>query len=85
MESIRAPEVYCLQCDCSFAPETKTCIHCGARLRGMRGIALHENPAAPFPEIEERGQPKRGAAQAVVAILSVAVMAGMALLRACGG
>ena len=56
-------EVRCEQCQTSFAPETRRCLHCGARLSKRRrvvGVAEGFDPDHP-PEEEElltRG-PKR--------------------------
>jgi hypothetical protein len=90
MESIRAPEVRCPRCNCSFAPETRVCIHCGGRL-GTR--LLLRGPVGPEPtgelvpgEVEvpaELSGPRGVVGQIAVGLLSVALMGGLALLRAC--
>lgn len=60
-------EVRCERCQTSFAPETRRCLHCGARLKP--GAALRSTPprelqpaglpgsaAPPVPGTDSRGQ-----------------------------
>ena len=83
MESVSAPEIRCPDCDCSFAPGTKTCIHCGMRLRPSRTFRVPQTGPEPA-DPEEATQPRSVVGQVAIAVLSVAAMMGMALLRACG-
>ena len=76
-------EVRCHQCDCSFAPGTKRCIHCGERIgRPIRiqGLELGDQEAT---EEVEMGSPTflRGALWAVTAVIAMIMTA----VRACQG
>ncbi len=76
-------EVRCHQCDCSFAPGTKRCLHCGERIgRPVRvpGLELGESDA---DDDVEMGSPTflRGALWAVTAVVAMIMTA----IRACQG
>jgi hypothetical protein len=46
-------EVRCHHCDCSFAPGTKRCVHCGERLGGFpAGLSLARSPGGAHEEAE---------------------------------
>ena len=51
-------EVRCHACDCSFAPGTRQCVHCGARIGGrfrVPGGAVHEGDLEDEVEIGTPG------------------------------
>jgi hypothetical protein len=79
-----AYEVRCLRCDCSFAPGTKRCLHCGERIgrpiriEGLTGVLDERGD----DEVEV-GSPTflRGAMWALTAIVAMVMTA----VRACQG
>ena len=78
-----AYEVRCHRCDCSFAPGTKRCIHCGERIGKpirMPGLEVREHEA---DDEVEMGSPTflRGALWAVTAVVAMIMTA----IRACQG
>jgi len=79
-----AYEVRCFRCDCSFAPGTKRCLHCGERIgrpiriEGLGGLSERE------PEEEtEVGSTTflRGSMWALTAVVAMIMTA----VRACQG
>ncbi|MGI9431655.1 MAG: hypothetical protein ACR2PQ_05550 [Myxococcota bacterium] len=80
-----AYEVRCHRCDCSFAPGTKRCLHCGERIGrpvqivGLPGLDERDEDG----ESETMGSPTflRGAMWALTAIVAMIMTA----LRACQG
>lgn len=76
-------EVRCHRCQCSFAPGTKQCLHCGGPLgapklehsfaRGPAGAAAEE-PEVQVPSF----------ARVVLWLLSAAVAIGLSALQTCG-
>lgn len=77
-------EVRCLRCDCSFAPGTKRCLHCGeridrpVRIEGLPGLS--ERDAEGETEV---GSPTflRGSMWVLTAIVAMIMTA----VRACQG
>ena len=69
----------CQRCQCSFAPGTKQCLHCGGRL----GAA----PELPFGRVpvEDEGDEAQvpSFARAVLWMLSAGVAIGLSVLRTC--
>jgi hypothetical protein len=77
-------EVRCYSCDCSFAPGTRRCIHCGERIGAIRipiGGAIDEG------ELQETGELEVGPPaflRAAVWTVSVVVALLMSMFRVCG-
>jgi len=79
-----AYEVRCHRCDCSFAPGTKRCLHCGERIGRPARIAGLEVLSGAEPEEEtEVGSARflRGSMWALTAIVAMIMTA----VRACQG
>jgi hypothetical protein len=80
-----AYEVRCLRCDCSFAPGTKRCVHCGDRIG--RPIEIAGLPGLDQRDLDDEstvvGSPTflRGAMWALTAIVAMIMTA----VRACQG
>lgn len=47
-------EVRCHQCDTSFAPETRRCVHCGAPLARGRQVVSATGPFDPGQATEDQ-------------------------------
>ena len=80
-------EVYCYDCQTSFAAGTKRCVHCGGRIgRAQTRLMPGSMPDVGHPDDEaeeEAGEslPKRLASMAVW----VLIVLGASLMRLCGG
>ena len=80
-------EVRCYQCETSFAPETRRCIHCGAPLeKGRRVISAAEgfdpNPVAEDQASEESEVLGKGPRTAIWVVVAL-VTAVASMLRTC--
>jgi hypothetical protein len=75
-------EVRCYQCETSFAPETRRCVHCGASLakgRPMGSVAEDFDPDRPVEEGEPIARGPRAAIWVVMALLTAVA----SVLRSC--
>jgi len=85
-----AYEVRCQRCNCSFAPGTKRCIHCGEpispRLRLPLGGDLHgSGPGGPGAGGDEEIQVSATFLRSALWVLSIAIALAMSAFRVCGG
>lgn len=80
-----AYEVRCARCQCSFAPETKRCVHCGGRLGGSLVPFGFEGGAAPFPGSEDEARPEVPTmARGALWLLSALVALALSAIQTCG-
>ena len=80
-------EVYCDNCETSFAAGTKTCIHCGHRIGRSRLGPLGQGGPIPdlaHPDEEEEAGESLGRRLASMAVW-VLIVLGASLMRFCGG
>jgi hypothetical protein len=80
-------EVRCEQCQTSFAPETRRCVHCGARLAKGRQVASAAEGFDPDhppedPPPEEGEVLSRGPRTAIWVVMAL-VTAVASMLRTC--
>jgi hypothetical protein len=80
-------EVRCYQCETSFAPETRRCIHCGAPLeKGRQVVSVGEgfgpNPVAEDQASEESEVLSKGPRTAIWIVVAL-VTAVASMLRSC--
>ena len=80
-------EVRCYQCQTSFAPETRRCVHCGAPLeQGRRMVAAAEGidpgPVAEDQAPEESEVLGKGPRTAIWVVVAL-VTAVASMLRSC--
>lgn len=73
--------IRCENCDCSFAPETKQCVHCGGPLGTGLMAALRAAGGELRPGSEEEAEtPKSNKLWVVMALLGL----GFSMMRQCG-
>jgi hypothetical protein len=85
-------EVRCEQCQTSFAPETRRCVHCGARLaRGRRVVSTEkgfdpDNPPidqAPGEYPPEEGEVLSRGPRTAIWVVMALLTAVASMLRTC--
>lgn len=80
-------EVRCHQCQTSFAPETRRCVHCGAPLARGRRVVATGGGFGPFEGAEddpaEDGEVLARGPKALVWVVIALVTAVASLLRTC--
>jgi hypothetical protein len=85
-------EVRCEQCQTSFAPETRRCVHCGARLaRGRRVVSTAEgfdpdNPPMdqlPVDQSPEEGEVLSRGPRTAIWVVMALLTAAASMLRTC--
>jgi hypothetical protein len=79
-------EVRCPNCNTSFPPETKRCIHCGGPLGGgMRGWIAVARGGGPSPAEEEQAEAElpfqRG--RNIMWVVTAVIALVLSMLRAC--
>jgi hypothetical protein len=76
-------EVRCHRCNCSFAPGTRRCVHCGDKLGSALEVPYARSAAARGPS-EEEGEPQAPSlARALLWLLSIGVAIGLSALQTC--
>jgi hypothetical protein len=75
-------EVRCHRCQCSFAPGTKQCLHCGGPLGALVEFPFARGPGGAAAEEPEVQVPSF--ARAVLWLLSAAVAIALSALQTCG-
>jgi hypothetical protein len=80
-------EVRCHQCQTSFAPETRRCVHCGAPLDKGRQVVSTAERLFPVPMAEdeppEEGELLGRGPRTAIWVVVAAVTALASLLRTC--
>ena len=74
-------EVRCYRCQCSFAPGTKQCLHCGGPLGARPELPFARGPAGVPAEQAEVQVPSF--ARVVLWLLSAAVAIALSALQTC--
>lgn len=74
-------EVRCLQCQCSFAPGTKQCLHCGGPLGPRPELPFARGPAGASAEEAEVQVPSF--ARVVLWLLSAAIAIALSAIQTC--
>jgi hypothetical protein len=74
-------EVRCHPCQCSFAPGTKQCLHCGGPLGTRLELPFARGPGGASAEEAEVQVPSF--ARVVLWLLSAAVAIGLSALQTC--
>lgn len=74
-------EVRCQRCQCSFAPGTKHCLHCGGRLGTAPELPFGRAPLEGSAEGDEVQVPSF--ARVVLWVLSAGVAIALSALRTC--
>jgi hypothetical protein len=77
-------EVRCYRCQCSFAPETKRCVHCGERLGGSLVSFGRVDGAAPAGAEDEARPEVPSFARGLLWMLSAAAAVVLSALQTCG-
>jgi hypothetical protein len=75
-------EVRCEQCQTSFAPETRRCVHCGSPLSGRRRIVAVPDDFDPDRSPEEEELLTRGPKRAIWVVAAL-LTAAASMLRTC--
>ena len=80
-------EVRCHQCETSFAPQTRRCVHCGAPLQKGRPVVPTPEGFDPSPVAEdkaaEEGEVLSKGPRAAIWIVVALVTAVASMLRTC--
>jgi len=80
-------EVRCYQCETSFAPETRRCVHCGAPLARRRRVVATGEGFDPVHGAEdepaEEGEILARGPRALIWVVIALVTAIVSLLRTC--
>lgn len=75
-------EVRCYRCQCSFAPGTKRCVHCGERIGGPP--ATLEGATAPAGADDEARPEVPSLARGLLWLLSAGAAVLLSALQTCG-
>jgi hypothetical protein len=77
-------EVRCHRCQCSFAPGTRNCVHCGERLGGA-SLFGRVDGASPPAGADDEGQPQVPSfARGMLWLLSAGAAVLLSALQTCG-
>jgi hypothetical protein len=77
-------EVRCPNCNTSFPPETKRCIHCGGPLGGgLRGWLAAGGGASPAEEEQEEAELPFQRGRSIIWVVTAVIALVLSMLRAC--
>ena len=86
MENVEASnyEIRCYHCNTSFAPGTRSCVHCGRRLGRTPPLEVAFGPEfAQAPGGAEDGELRSSPARGVIWVVSALVALAGSMLRMC--
>jgi hypothetical protein len=78
-------EVRCYRCQCSFAPGTKRCVHCGERIGGAPvAIGLVDGASPPAGAADDARPEVPSFARGLLWLVSAAAAVLLSALQTCG-